>query len=83
MLKLCNEGPKSKLKDIAYGHVAVVVSSLATLELLKEERPSAVFNCVGTAGFSIGEITSLIFAGALPFEQGKCDFFCVKIIRNC
>lgn len=52
------------------------MSSLATLELLKEERPAAILNCVGTAGFSVGEISSLIFAGALPFDQGKqsCEF---------
>lgn len=42
---------------------------MATLEKLKEERPSAIDNCVATAGFSLGEITALVFAGAIPFDQ--------------
>lgn len=73
-MKLCNEGPTSQLNDIRYSHVAVVTASLASLELLKEERPNTVYNCVGTAGFSVGEITALVFAGALQFEQGIQSF---------
>lgn len=46
-----------------------MVSSLAALERLKEERPNAIDNCVATAGFSLGEITALVFAGALPFDK--------------
>lgn len=48
-----------------------MVTSLASLELLKRYRPDAIENCIGTAGFSLGEITSLVFAAALPFDQGK------------
>lgn len=70
LLKLCNDGPKSQLADIRYGHVAILTASLANLERLREERPNAVYNCVGAAGFSIGEITALVFAGALQFDQG-------------
>lgn len=47
-----------------------MTTSLANLEVLREERPDAVYNCVGSAGFSLGEITALIFAGALQFDQG-------------
>lgn len=47
-----------------------MVSSLAALERLKEERPDAIDNCVATAGFSLGEITALVFAGAIPFDKG-------------
>lgn len=46
-----------------------MVTSLASLEKLKEERPKAIDNCVATAGFSLGEITALVFAGALPFDK--------------
>lgn len=56
---------------MAYSQVAVMVTSLAALEKLKEERPSAIEKCVATAGFSVGEITALVFAGALPFDKGK------------
>lgn len=70
LLKLCLEGPKNKLEETKYCQPAVMVTSLATLEKLKEERPNAIENCIGTAGFSLGEITALVFAGALEFERG-------------
>ena len=31
----------------------------------------AIENCIGTAGFSVGEYAALVFAGALNFEDGK------------
>ena len=37
---------------------------------LVEKDPEAVKNCVATAGFSVGEITALIFSGALTLEDG-------------
>lgn len=48
-----------------------MTASLANVELLREERPNAVLNCVATAGFGVGEITALVFAGAMQFDQGK------------
>ncbi|CAF4503527.1 unnamed protein product, partial [Rotaria magnacalcarata] len=30
----------------------------------------AVENCVVTAGFSVGEVTALVFAGCMTFEDG-------------
>lgn len=38
---------------------------------LRDEKPSALEVCVATAGFSVGEITALAFAGALSFEDGE------------
>lgn len=69
LLKICLEGPKEKLDATRYCQPAVMVSSLAALEQLKEERPNAIENCFATAGFSLGEITALVFAGALPFDK--------------
>ncbi|KAF5288262.1 hypothetical protein FQA39_LY04030 [Lamprigera yunnana] len=69
LLKLCLEGPKSKLDQTKYSQPAIVVTSLAALERLKEERPDAIENCVATAGYSLGELTALIFGGALQFEK--------------
>lgn len=74
LLKLCLEGPKEKLDQTKYCQPAIMVTSLAAIERLKEERPKAIDNCVSTAGFSLGEITALVFAGALEFEKGKCMF---------
>ncbi|KAK5642447.1 hypothetical protein RI129_008614 [Pyrocoelia pectoralis] len=69
LLKLCIEGPKQKLDQTQYSQPAIMVTSLAAIERLKEERPKAIDNCVATAGFSLGEITALVFAGALGFER--------------
>ncbi|XP_058057515.1 probable malonyl-CoA-acyl carrier protein transacylase, mitochondrial [Anopheles bellator] len=70
LLKICIEGPKSKLDQTKYCQPAVMVTSLAALEQLREERPNAIDNCFATAGFSLGELTALIFAGAIPFDKG-------------
>lgn len=70
LLKLCNNGPEQKLHQTVYCQPAIMVTSLASLELLKKYRPTAIESCIGTAGFSLGEITSLVFAGALHFDQG-------------
>lgn len=70
LLKLCLEGPAEKLNSTRYCQPAVMVTSLACLERLKEERPRAIDNCFVTAGFSLGEITALVFAGAIPFDKG-------------
>lgn len=70
LLKLCYQGPKSSLDQTKYCQPAILVCSLAAIERLKEERPSAIENCVATAGFSLGELTALIFAGAIGFERG-------------
>lgn len=72
---MCNEGPQKKLDMTIYAQPAIAVTSLASLEKLREERPRAIDNCVATAGFSLGEITALIFAGSIPFDQG------VKLIQ--
>lgn len=69
-MKLCNEGPQKKLDKTIYAQPAIAVTSLASLEKLREERPNAIDSCVATAGFSLGEISALIFAGAIPFDQG-------------
>lgn len=74
LLKLCHQGPKSTLDQTKYCQPAIFVTSLAAVERLKEERPRAIENCTSTAGFSLGEITALIFAGALGFERGNSKY---------
>lgn len=50
--------------------MAIFVSSLAAVEALWETDENAVKNCVATAGFSIGELTALVFSGMLSFDDG-------------
>jgi len=68
-----------KLSDTLYCQPAVVVTSLAAVERLKEESPRAINNCIATAGFSVGEISALIFSGALTFEHGTVFKFCASL----
>lgn len=70
LLKLCLKGPQEKLNQTYFNQPATVVSSLAALEQLREERPRVFETCKATAGYSVGELTALIFSGALSFENG-------------
>ncbi|KAK3866605.1 hypothetical protein Pcinc_027871 [Petrolisthes cinctipes] len=69
LLDVCLKGPSKKLDKTIYQQPAIVVASLATVEKLRDENPNALEVCVATAGFSVGEITALTFAGALSFED--------------
>ncbi|XP_017080875.1 probable malonyl-CoA-acyl carrier protein transacylase, mitochondrial [Drosophila eugracilis] len=69
LLKICLEGPREKINRTEHAQLAVMVSSLAALEQLREERPKAIETCVAAAGFSLGEITALVYADALPFDK--------------
>nr|XP_012147764.1 PREDICTED: probable malonyl-CoA-acyl carrier protein transacylase, mitochondrial isoform X2 [Megachile rotundata] len=70
LLNLCMNGPQQKLNRTEYNQICTVVSSLAALEKVREESPEAFENCIATAGYSVGEITALIFSGAITFEDG-------------
>ncbi|XP_046750961.1 probable malonyl-CoA-acyl carrier protein transacylase, mitochondrial [Diprion similis] len=70
LLKICLEGPQETLNRTEYNQPATVVKSLAALEKLRENRPRALDTCIACAGYSVGEITALIFSGAMTFEDG-------------
>ena len=44
--------------------------SLAAMEKAKKEAPEMLKKVKAAAGFSLGEYTALVFAGALSFEDG-------------
>lgn len=67
---LCFEGPKEQLDLTVNSQPALFVSALAALEMLRELKPELVASATHTAGLSLGEYTSLVFAGALTFEDG-------------
>jgi len=70
LLKLCLKGPQEKLNQTRFNQPATVVTSLAALEKLREERPRVFETCKAAAGYSIGELTALIFSSVLSFEDG-------------
>lgn len=74
--KLCLEGPSETLDATDYCQPALFVTSLAALEIMKLESPETVESCTVTAGLSLGEYTSLVFADVLDFEDG------VKLVKE-
>lgn len=70
LLKLCLNGPIEELTKTQLCQPAIFVTSLAAVEYLRNRNSTEIETCVSTAGFSIGEITALVFAGAMSFEDG-------------
>src|SRR5690606_6775152 len=63
--KICFEGPREELDKTEITQPAILTTSLAIYELLKDKeiRPFAA------AGLSLGEYSSLVASGALQFED--------------
>jgi [acyl-carrier-protein] S-malonyltransferase len=70
LLAVCAGGPKERLDSTAVSQPAIYVASLAALEAVRHSEPEAIRDCVATAGLSLGEYTSLTFAGSLSFADG-------------
>ncbi|KAJ0182853.1 hypothetical protein K1T71_002222 [Dendrolimus kikuchii] len=64
--RVCLSGPPEELQRRC--QTAVMVTSLAALERVREERPAALERARAAAGFSLGEITALVWADALALE---------------
>lgn len=70
LAEVCFRGPDDVLDSTEYSQPALFVTSLAALELLRQESPQTIEACAATAGLSLGEYTSIVFAGAIEFEAG-------------
>lgn len=69
LLAVCRAGPAARLNTTAVSQPAILVTSLAALEVLRT-RPDHPLDAVPvTAGLSLGEYTALVFAGALGFDD--------------
>jgi [acyl-carrier-protein] S-malonyltransferase len=71
---VCRAGPAQSLDTTAVSQPAILVTSLALLEVLRAreaDKPGGctVDNAVVTAGLSLGEYTALVFAGAIDFDD--------------
>src|SRR5258708_11475571 len=65
--KLCFEGPAETLDETINTQPALYVAGIATLRILEATHGPAP---LAVAGHSLGELTALTAAGALPFEAG-------------
>ncbi len=70
LAKVCFEGPAAELDTTAFSQPALFVTSMAALELLRQNSPAVVSSCAATAGLSLGEYTAMVFAGVMQFEDG-------------
>ncbi|VDL58784.1 unnamed protein product [Hymenolepis diminuta] len=70
LLKTCLEGPADKLRNNIHCQPAIYVTSLAAVKKIQHESPKMIENCVAAAGYSVGEIAALTFAGSFTFEEG-------------
>jgi len=71
LLEICRRGPVERLSSTAVSQPAILVTSLAMLELLRS-RPDSPLKRGGqpaTAGLSLGEYTALVHAGGLDLES--------------
>ncbi|NBT13410.1 MAG: [acyl-carrier-protein] S-malonyltransferase [Planctomycetia bacterium] len=66
---VCAEGPAGRLNTTAVSQPAILVTSLALLEVLRGRGEPALDAASITAGLSLGEYTALVFAGALGFDD--------------
>lgn len=72
--KMCFDGPVEMLDETINTQPALYVAGVATLRAL--ESMHGPIMPLAVAGHSLGELTALTAAGALPFEAG------VKIVRE-
>lgn len=70
LLDKCVNGPKEELDSTIVSQPAIFVSSMAALEKLKVENPTAIEECTVAMGLSLGEYSALCFAGSFSFEDG-------------
>ena len=66
--RLCFEGPESELTRTENAQPALVTTSIAALEALRETLPELGLPAFA-AGHSLGEYSALVAAGALELEQ--------------
>jgi [acyl-carrier-protein] S-malonyltransferase len=69
LLEVCRSGPAERLNTTAVSQPAILVTSLAALEVLRGRDPAVLEAARVTAGLSLGEYTALVFAGALGFDD--------------
>jgi len=66
---ICREGPLERLNSTAVSQPALLVTSLAALELLRVRDDSPLGEVAMAAGLSLGEYSALVFAAAIDFED--------------
>lgn len=69
LLAVSRHGPAERLNTTAVSQPAILVTSLAALEVLRSRDGHPLDAAAITAGLSLGEYTALVFAGVLSFDD--------------
>ncbi|WP_283431559.1 ACP S-malonyltransferase [Neorhodopirellula lusitana] len=67
---LCADGPAEKLNETVHSQPALFVVGVAAARVYEQTQPEIAARIAATAGLSLGEYTSVCFAGGLSFEDG-------------
>jgi [acyl-carrier-protein] S-malonyltransferase len=70
--RLCFDGPEEELIKTENAQPAILTTSIAILKAVEQMG----IKCDITAGLSLGEYTSLVYSGALSFEDA------VRVVKN-
>jgi [acyl-carrier-protein] S-malonyltransferase len=73
---VCFEGPQEKLNLTDMSQPAILATSIASLEAMREKGGFDEAAVAACAGLSLGEYSALVFAGALAFEDA------VRLVRK-
>ena len=76
LTRLIFEGPEKELEKTINSQPAIMASSLACLEAVKELHQQDIYLPVALAGHSLGEYTSLVVSGALDMADG------IRLVRE-
>lgn len=66
---LCFDGKQEELNKTAFCQPAILVTSMAILEVLKNNSPIRTDACQAAAGLSLGEYTAHAFSGSITFSD--------------
>jgi len=66
---VCFDGPQEKLSLTDMSQPAILTTSIASLEAMREKNAIDEKAVAACAGLSLGEYSALVFAGALKFED--------------
>ena len=69
LVELCFSGPEDRLAETQYSQPTILTTSVAFLEVIRNETKLQSVKPVAAAGLSLGEYTALVFAGSLRFED--------------
>lgn len=69
LAQICFNGKEEELSKTLISQPAILVTSIAILEVFKSIKGTAATECHATCGHSLGEYTALVFTGAINLKD--------------